>query len=344
MITLARELLSASGNPRALRCMGISLSSLAQKQGMLLDGPDAEVSRFTSLSGLAERGGMVVTYLSSARYANELREGSDVAVVTRPELKSLLKEGNAALITGGNPHDAFYTAFADVVEGGYYERLESFISPKAKIHVTAAIAENVHIEAGAVIGSGVAILRNSYVGEGVVIKPNTTIGGDGYENAMIRGKRAIVPHAGGAWLCEGVQVGSSTCIDKGLFGDFSFAGWGTTMDNLVQFAHSVQTGKNCSLTACCELSGAVVLGHGVWLGPNSSVNQGLKLGDHCYVGTAATVKKNFPPHCVIDGSPGRLIAYACACRGKLDFENGLATCGACGEKYQQNAEGFIKRA
>jgi UDP-3-O-[3-hydroxymyristoyl] glucosamine N-acyltransferase len=141
-----------------------------------------------------------------------------------------------------------------------------------------------------------------------------------------------------------VQVGSSTCIDKGLFGDFSLAGSFTTMDNLVQFAHSVRTGKNCSLTACCELSGAVVLGNGVWLGPNASVNQGLTLGDHCYVGTAVTVKKNFPPHSVLDGSPARLIAYACACRGKLDFENGLATCSACGEKYHQNEEGLIKRA
>jgi len=344
MMTPARELLSESGMPRSLRCIGITLSSLAKRQGMLLDGPDAEVSGFASLSGLSGRGRTVVTYLSSSRYADELREGSDVAVVTRPELQSFLKEGNAALITSGNPHDIFYSAFASVVEDGCYERLHRFISPQAKVDPMASIAENVHIEAGVVIGAGAVILPNSYLGEGVVIKPNATIGGDGYENAMIRGRRAIVPHAGGAWLCEGVQVGSSTCIDKGLFGDFSFAGSYTTMDNLVQFAHSVRTGTNCSLTACCELSGAVVLGNGVWLGPNVSVNQGLTLGDHCYVGTAATVKKNFPPHCVVDGSPARLIAYACACRGKLDFENGLATCGACGEKYHQNEGGLIQRA
>lgn len=308
------------------------------------DGPDDEVTRFDSLSGLATPGGLVVTYLSSARYVDELREGGDVAVVTRPELKSLLKAGNIALLTEGNPHDVFYTAFATVVEEGCYERLESFISPKAKIHPMAAIAENVHIEAGAVIGPGAAILGNSYVGAGVVIKANATVGGDGYENAMIRGRHAVVPHAGGAWLCEGVHVGSCTCIDKGLFGDFSYAGACTTMDNLVHFAHSVRTGKNCSLTACCELSGSVTLGDGVWLAPNVSVDQGLRLGDHCYVGTAATVKKNLPPYAMAYGSPARVMAHACACRAKLEFENGVATCGNCGEKYRQDAEGLIERA
>ncbi len=343
-MTTARELLSDAGRPRALGCRGLSLSALAQRNDIVLDGRDGEISRFTGLSGLQERVGIVVTYLTSARFVEELREGSDIAVVTRPELKSVLKEGNVALITRGNPHDVFYTAFATAVKDGCYERLDSSISPKAKIHPMAAIEENVHIEAGAVIGAGVAIMRNSYVGEDVVIKPNATIGGDGFENAMIRGRHAIVPHAGGVWLCEGVQVGSSTCIDNGLFGDFSFVGRCTTMDNLVHVAHSVRTGKNCAFAACAEISGAVILGDGVWLAPNVSVNQGLTLGDHCYVGTAAAVRKDLPPYSMAYGSPARVMAHACACRAKLEFENGLATCGVCGERYRQDAEGLIQRA
>jgi UDP-3-O-[3-hydroxymyristoyl] glucosamine N-acyltransferase len=285
---------------------------------------------------------MVVTFLSSALYASELREGDAIAVITRAELKSSLKAGNVALITEGNPHDVFYTAFASVVEEGKYECLESYTSPKAKVHAMAAIAENVHIGAGAVIGAGAAILRNTYVGEGVIIKPNATVGGDGFENATIRGRHSIVPHAGGVWLSEGVQVGSSTCVDNGLFGDFSFAGACTTIDNLVHFAHSVRTGKNCSLIACCEISGAVVLGDGVWLGPNVSVNQGLVLGDHCYVGTAAVVTKNLPAYSLAYGSPAKVMAHVCACRAKLEFDNGFSTCRACGEKYRQDVDGQVQ--
>ncbi len=310
---------------------------------MALDGPDGEITRFATLSGLAEREGVVVTYLTSARFADELREGIDVAVVTRPELRGCLKTGNVALLVDGDAHDVFYTAFATALADGHYEQLESFRSPKAKIHSTASIAENVHVEAGAVIGACAVVLPNTYVGVDVVIKPNATIGGDGYENAVIRGRRSIVTHAGGAWLSEGVQVGSSTCIDRGLFGDFSFVGRYTTMDNLVHVAHSVRLGKNCSLTACCEISGAAVLGDGVWLGPNVSVNQGLTLGDHCYLGTGAVVTKNLPPYSFALGSPARVMAHACVCRAKLQFEDGRATCGICSKEYRQDTDGVVQR-
>jgi len=343
MITPAHLLLTQAGQPRVLGCRGLLLSALARRQGMVLEGPDGEISRFTSLSGLQERDGVAVTYLNSAKFAAELREGSDIAVVTRAELRASLKEGNIALLVDGDTHDAFYTAFTTALEDGHYEKLESFRSPKAKIHPMASVAENVHVEAGAVIGACAVVLPNTYIGADVVIKANATVGGDGYENAVIRGRRSVVIHAGGAWLCEGVQVGSSTCIDRGLFGDFSFVGPYTTMDNLVHVAHSVRLGKNCSLTACSEISGAAVLGDGVWLGPNSSVNQGLKLGDHCYLGTGAVVTKDLPPHSFALGSPARVMAHACVCRTKLQFENGRATCGACGKEYRQDADGLVQR-
>jgi len=309
---------------------------------MMLDGCDGEIQRFTTLSDLAPSGGIAVTYLTSLRFAGFLRGGDDLAVVTRPELRQHLQTGNLALITKGDPHDVFYTAFAVAVEGGSFEKLKPFVSPAAKIHQGAVISGNVHIEAGAVIGAGAVILPNTYVGADVVIKPNATVGGDGFENAIISGRRAIVPHAGGVWLSEGAQVGSSTCIDRGLFGDFSFIGARTTIDNLVHFAHSARTGKNCSLVACSEISGAVVLGDGVWLGPNVSVNQSLTIGDHCYVGTGAVVTRNLPPHSLAYGSPAKVMAQVCVCRAKLRFENEAAVCGICGRSYRLNVEGQVQ--
>jgi UDP-3-O-[3-hydroxymyristoyl] glucosamine N-acyltransferase len=253
-----------------------------------------------------------------------------------------LKEGNSALIVDGNPHDWFYSALAGAVENGNFERLQPFISPAAKVHKTAVIGENVHVEAGAVIGAGAVILPNTYIGANTVIKPNATIGGDGFENAIIQGRRSIVPHAGGVWLAEGVQVGSSTCVDRGLFGDFTFAGAYTTIDNLVHFAHSARTGQSCSLVACSEISGSVVLGDGVWLGPNVSVNQSLRIGDYCYVGTGAVVTRNLPAHSLAYGSPAKVAAQVCACRAKLQFEAGRATCAACGKRYQLDSAGTVQ--
>jgi UDP-3-O-[3-hydroxymyristoyl] glucosamine N-acyltransferase len=343
MAILAHELLLGNEFPRNLRCRSLTLAQIANENGMVLDGHDGEIQRFTTLSDLAATGGIAVTYLNSLRFAKLLRSGDDIAVVTRPELREHLQAGNIALIAKEDPHDVFYTAFAAAVEGKKFEMIKPFVSPTARIHQTAVIADNVHIEAGAVIGACSVVLPNTYVGVDVVIKPNATVGGDGFENAIIRGRRAIVPHAGGVWLSEGAQVGSSTCIDRGLFGNFSFIGAHTTIDNLVHFAHSARTGKNCSLVACSEVSGAVVLGDGVWLGPNVSVNQSLTVGDHCYVGTGAVVTRNLPPHSLAYGSPAKAMAQVCVCRAKLQFENGRATCGTCGKTYRLSEAGEVHR-
>ena len=346
----AQQLVSADGPPRRLRCRGLRLSELARRHGFTLEGSDAEISRFAPLSGLGDRNdGVAVSYLSSARFAGLLRPGADVAVITRAELRSHLKQGNAALVINENspagpeidPHDWFYTALASAIEHGNYERLASYISPAAQIHPAATVSENVHVEEGAVIGAGAVILPNTYVGAGVVVKPNATIGGDGFENALINGRRSIVPLAGGVWLAEGVNVGSSTCVDRGLFGDFTYVGAFTNIDNLVHYAHSARCGKNCSIVACAEVSGSVVLGDGVWLGPNVSVNQGLTVGDHCYVGTAAVVTKNLPAHALAYGSPAKPMAQVCACRAKLQFENAAATCGTCGKRYRLDEHGQV---
>jgi UDP-3-O-[3-hydroxymyristoyl] glucosamine N-acyltransferase len=340
----AHELVTTEGRPRKLRCRGLLLSELALQHGMRFDGRDGEVANFTPLSRLIDSDdGISVTYLASVRFADLLPQRNDVAVVTHAELRGCLREDNAALIVNGDPHDWFFTTLAAAVESGYFERLQGFISPGAKIHKTAIVEDNVHIEAGAVIGAYTVVLANAYIGREVVIKPNATVGADGFENAVIRGRHTLVPHAGGVWLSEGVRFGTS-CVDRGLFGDFTFAGPYTTIDNLVHFGHSVRVGKNCALTACSEISGSTVLGDGVWLGPNSTVNQNLTIGDHCYIGTGSVVTRDLPPHSLAYGSPAKVAAIVCTCRNKLHFETGLARCTACGKHYRLDDAGQVRRA
>lgn len=338
----AQELISNGARPRSLGCSGLALSDLARVHGMTLEGRDGKVARFTTLSGLAETNeGIVVTYLSSARFAGLLRSGNDIAVVTRPELRGCLQEGNVALLVEEDPHDSFYGAFTGAIENGNFEQLRPFVSPSANVHPMAVIGDNVHIEAGAVIGAGAVVLPNTYIGPEVVLKPNATVGGDGFENATIRGRRSVVPHAGGVWLSEGVHLGSCTCVDRGLFGDFSFVGAHTTMDNLVHFAHSARCGQNCTLTACAELSGAVVLGDGVWVAPNVAINQGIVIGDHCYIGTGAVVIRNLPPHSLAYSSPAKVAGQVCVCRTKIQFEDGFAACATCGKRYRLDEKGQV---
>lgn len=337
-----KELLESSG-PRPLRMPRTLASVFASRHHLALDGPDRHIAALLPLSSI--RSGMeAATYLSSERFASGLEGREGLVVITNRQLRTRVPAGNTAIVTDENPRDVFYTFLADAIESGHFERLKSYISPTAQIGKTAFVGEHVYVEDGAEVLPGAVVLPNSYVGPNVIVKPNATVGGDGFENATIRGRRRVVPHAGGVWLSEGVQVGSATCVDRGLFGDFTFLGPYSTVDNLVHFAHSARCGANCGLVACCEISGSCKLGDGVWVGPNASINQLLQIGDYCYIGTGSVVTKDLPPHTLAYGSPAKPAASVCACRAKIQFESGRATCANCGRKYLQDADGLVRFA
>lgn len=327
---------AAGARPRALQHIAEPLSVVLARHGLSSVGPDITIDALRPLSGIAGdlEGRGVLTYLSSARFASGLAGVTGVAVLTTEALAPLVPPGLSIVLTTDPPRDAFYAILGDAVRQGRYQRLPSRISPGARIARTATVEENVVVEEGASIGHGAVVLSNTYVGRDVVVKPNATIGGDGFETASPGGRRIVVPHAGGVWLAEGVEIGSSTCIDKGLFGDFSYLGAGTKVDNLVHFAHSAVTGPDCSLVACCEISGSVVLGGGVWVGPHVAINQGLRIGDCSYIGTGAIVTRHLPPHSLAYGSPAKIMAKVCACRSKLTFIGDRADCTNCGKQYR----------
>jgi UDP-3-O-[3-hydroxymyristoyl] glucosamine N-acyltransferase len=307
----------------------------ATRLGLIQVGPDFEIDSFRPLSALDEKGGegtRPLTYLSARRFASGLEGRSGLTVVTTPELQALVPPGNGMLLTKGDPRNTFYSIM-DAARGlGLFECLESFISPSANVSATAVVSPNAYISDHAEIGPGAVILPNTLVGPGAVVKPNAVIGGDGFESTSGSDRR-IVPHAGGVWLAESARVGSCTCIDKGLFGDFTAIGSHTFVDNLVHMGHSGRIGKSCSIIACVQLGGSSVIDDGVWIGPSASINQRVHVGEHCYIGPSSVVTRDLAPYSLAYGSPAKFSAWVCECRAKLAFEDGHAECATCGKKY-----------
>lgn len=331
------DLVGADGTPRRLQFLGAPAGEIARRYALELAGPDVRVTGFATLAALGSAGERPLTYLNGAEFAVALTTEAPV-VITRASLRDLVPRGATVLLTDAAPRDLFCAILADAATEGGFERVRAYRSPSAQIDPAAIIGENVWVDDEAQIGPGAVVLPNTYVGPACVIKPNCTIGGNGFEAATIGGRRRIVAHAGGVWLSEAAQIGSSTCVDRGLYGDLTYVGPESLIDNLIHFAHSARCGRGCSLIASCEISGSVVLGDNVWVGPNAAINPGVTVGDNTYIGTGAVVTRNLPPHVLAYGSPAKVAATICVCRQKLDLIDGRTTCGRCGRSYRTVGE------
>jgi UDP-3-O-[3-hydroxymyristoyl] glucosamine N-acyltransferase len=330
-IVTPAELLASGSVPRRLGLHPQRASFYASQAGLTQAREDFEIAEFRPLSALNTEQHGVITYLSSRRFSEALQGRAGVTVVTREELQPEVPRACGLLLTTEDPRSVFYALLECAQRRELFERLAGYRSQSARIAPNAVISDNVHISANAQIDAGAALLPNTFVGEGVVVKANAVIGGNGFETSSA--PRRIVGHAGGVWLSEGSQVGSCTCIDKGLFGEFTVVGRRTLIDNLVHFAHAASAGEDCSIIACAEISGSVTIENGVWVGPNASINQQVRVGAHAYIGTGSVVTRDLPAHALAYGAPARAMSWVCECRAKLAFANNAAQCEACGKRF-----------
>ena len=327
--------------PPQLMLSATSLAVIAAESGLELLGPDREIRTLNYIAGPAQYADVQLTYASTTTFAADFARRGIAACVVPRTLANAVPAGSSLLVTDDDPIDAFYGIFTSLVGAGRWQTLPESRGDGVRIARSAVVHDGVHLGDGCRIMDNAVILPNTWLGDGVVVKPNAVIGGDGFEVKTIGGRRRVVPHAGGVWLGDDVEVGSNTCIDRGLFGEFTAVGPGSKVDNLVHIAHRATIGAGCSIIACAEVSGSVVLGDNVWIGPNASINQGLTLGDHSFVGTGSVVTRPVPAHALVYGSPAKAGGWLCSCRTALKVADGVAACGACGRTYQVDSAGGV---
>ena len=77
---------------------------------------------------------------------------------------------------------------------------------------------------------------------------------------------------------------------------------------------------------------------GASIGANSTVVCGTTIGRYAFIGAGSVVTKDVPDYALMYGNPARRHGWMCQCGIKLAFENGTATCSACGSRYKQQGE------
>ena len=168
----------------------------------------------------------------------------------------------------------------------------------AIIEEGASLGESCRIGAHAVVGPGVKL------GDRVVLKAGSRVGSAGFAYAASGDGHVPLPHVGGCYLHDDVEVGSNTTIDRGSIGD-TVIGAGTKIDNLVQIAHNVRIGRRCLIMAQVGLAGSTLIEDDVLLAGQAGLAGHLKVGRGARVAAQAGVIGDVPAGSTVSGYPAR---------------------------------------
>ena len=244
----------------------------------------------------------VLIFIDNKDEIDMITEKSDqtLSIICLPELQSFISNNIIAGLSE-DPITSFFTLnnYLSETNPAYQISPETEISPKAKIHETAFIDDNVKISDGCIIHPHATILKGSILEESVVIGPRSVIGSEaGFHFSK---NKTIVPitHTGGVLLKKGVEIQTNSCIERGIFPDFTTIGNFTKVDNLVSIASNVKIGNRCSIISCSTIEKDTVIGDDVWVGPNSTISDKLLIGNSAKISLGAVVTENVDDNTVV---------------------------------------------
>jgi len=301
------------------------LSEIATKlQARLIGDGQRDI---TGVNTIADASSSEICFLTSAKHAKTLgQSAAGGALVDKPmddcAMAQLVVENvNAALIValelfvpklaaskGIHPTAVVEpTASVDplaAIGPGAYIAHGVRVGPNTVIGPNCSIGENTTIGSSCRLDSHVVVYHNCQIGNSCVIQANSTIGATGFGYSFIDGEHRLIPHNGGVILEDGVEIGSNSCVDRAKFGN-TLIGAGTKIDNLVQIAHNVQTGKCCLMAGHVGISGSAKIGNGVVFAGASGSSDHVEIGDGAVLGAQSVATGKIEPGQTVLGLPAR---------------------------------------
>lgn len=199
------------------------------------------------------------------------------------------------------------------------------IGPNTNIHPMAVVGQDVTIGHSCDIGPGVVIGDGCQLGDNVVLHPNTilyhdvkigshviihaacVIGADGFGYRLVNGGHERLPHYGTVVICDDVEIGAGTTIDRAKVGE-TVIGSGTRIDNQVMIGHNCRIGRHNLLVSQVGFAGSVTTGDYVVCAGQAGVADHVHLGDGAIIGAKAGVHRDMPGGQTYLGAPAGPVA------------------------------------
>ena len=312
----------------------LSAADIAKRLGGELVGPgDLRVAGF---AGLDEATAGDLVFIAHSKWAEKWAECSAmVGLVSRDVEVPDHDETKRTLVRVDNAEISMMLLLESVAA-------ELRPAPAASVHAssiidpTATVGDGVSIAAGAVVQADASIGNGAVLGAGCVIEHDAVVGNGAMVHALAvlgagctLGDRSIlhlgsvvgsegfgfrpdpdtglprrVPHLGNVEIGDDVEIGASSCVDRGKFGPTRI-GDGTKIDNLVQVAHNVQIGTGVLIVAQTGIAGSAEIGDGAVLGAQVGIAEHVKIGAGARIAATSGVMRDIPAGEDWAGTPAR---------------------------------------
>jgi UDP-3-O-[3-hydroxymyristoyl] glucosamine N-acyltransferase len=280
---------------------------------------------------LAKANNTQLTFVGSKKFVKAWEVSNACAAIVNEDIT--IEPGEGRAIIKVKDADIAMAQVLDMFmpEGVFFE---TAIHPTAVIHPSAIIGENCKIGAGSYIGKDVSIGANSIVypnvtifdnatigshtaiwsgtvirercvvGSYCILHSNVTIGADGFGFRPAPDGRGLmkIPHIGNVVIGNGVEIGASSCVDRGKFSS-TIVGDGCKIDNMIQIGHNSKMGRSCIMAGASGLAGSVTLGDGVVIGGGARISDHVTLGNGVSVGGNSGVINDWPDGAKVLGYP-----------------------------------------
>lgn len=309
-------------------------------RGTVEGNPDVEVSKPSKIEE-GEPGS--ISFLANPKYEDYIYNCRSSIVLVSNDFQPRASV-TATLIRVEN----VYASLTLLLEkfGGLMQDIDEeddveLVSPYAFIHPDAELGVDVRVEAfayiskGARISDGVQIFGHAYIGNDVIIAensivfpgakilhgciigknctvhPGAVVGSDGFGFAPQEdGTFKKIPQLGIVELCDGVEVGANTVIDRATMGR-TVIEKGVKLDNLIQIAHNVtvgentviasqagiagstKIGKNCMIGGQVGIVGHIAIANGTKIQAQSGINKAVKQENTALFGSPALLYNDF---------------------------------------------------
>lgn len=279
--------------------MGLRLGHIVERLGGELHGdPQLEIR---ALAPLESAGPAELSFLSNPRYQAQLAGSRAGCVIVAPALRELAQARGACIVA-----DDPYLYFARLTQLWRQAQPQpaaprihpsAVIDPQAHIDETAVIGPLCVVERGARIGahtvlkSRVTVGENCVIGARCILHPGVVIGADGFGFAKDGAQWVKIEQLGAVRIGDDVEIGANTCIDRGALSDTVIED-GVKLDNLIQIGHNVRVGRNTAMAGCVGVAGSATIGANCTIGGSAGVLGHLTIADGVHVSSFSLVTRS----------------------------------------------------